>query len=446
MKHWFSLTLVKELAIAGRNGPIWRTTWYDSDTKCPTSFINTLCLKVTRKRRRYAVDPCLGYYIYALKNTGEKSAAFTGTQPHSTDSHKDVVPTSVDAEREIERPCALMDYTTNDALVLDVSPATRASKNPNYEMRSDQKVLTVEAFLKQTPSRRAIKTRTYRKKRKMQPANEERRDFKLNADERFFRPETISNDEGDGISLTKPERKIFRAKRRMLKERLYAAAVSTSGDPDVYYSNSCAANGMVESNRLPLHFLPFSQIHPLERRMHCTSKSLLVDPRKSAAIQKARFTCRNHILRESNVLTNTPDLMPISKWNHSLKIGGHIHKSASEMMKKQKQRLSTGDMVLEITCPPLAFVSFQEAEEKYETMFSSRWYVCVMQIPLDSDVSYKVTKNEFAWSDLPLILIFSFSQNNWKLRPQFRCLECSLISICSRALTLSAFNHSQPIQ
>jgi hypothetical protein len=106
------------------------------------------------------------------------------------------------------------------------------------------------------------------------------------------------------------------------------------------------------------------------------SKSLLVDPRNSAAMRKARFACRNYIteLRESGVLTDTLDVMPLSKWNLSSKNGGHVQKSASEVTKKRKKRKLTEDPVLlETTCPPLAFVSFQEAEEKYDLMFSSRW-------------------------------------------------------------------------
>ena len=352
------------------------------------NMINAFCLKVTRKRRRYAIDPCLGYYIYAAsKNTGGISAAFT--QSRSSDSEKFVIPTSFDAEREMELPCAthLIEQATSvegnadGTSRFDVSPPN----NPINET-PNQHVLTVEAFLKQTLNERAIKTRktrTYEKKKhRVQGAIEDHRHITSNTDGRLCENlKETNNCDGDGeegiiSSSTTFQRKFFRTRRKPLKERLYAAAVSTYGVPDAYYSNTCAANGVVESSRVPLQFLPGPQIHPLGRKSFSRSKSLLVDPRKSAAMQKARFACRNYIteLRESGVLTNTLDVMPLSKWNLSSKNGGHVHKSASEVTNKRKQRKLTEDTVLlETTCPPLAFISFQEAEEKYDSMFSSRW-------------------------------------------------------------------------
>ena len=348
------------------------------------NMINAPCLKVTRKRRRYAVDPCLGYYIYAAsKNTGGRFVAFT--QSRSSDSENYVIPTSFDAEREMELPCATyltgqatsVEGNANGTSRFDVSPPNNSTnETPN------QNVLTVEAFIKQTLNEREIKTRktrTYEKKHRVQGAIEDNRHITSNADGRLCGKKT-NNCDRDGaeniISSSKTFRKkLVKARRKPLKERLYAAAVSTYGVPDAYYSNTCAANGVLESSRVPLHFLPGPQIHPLGRKTLFRSKSLLVDPRKSAAMQKARFACRNYIteLRESGVLTNTLDVMPLSKWNLSSKNGGHIHRSSSEVLKKRKQRNLTEDTVLlETTCPPLAFVSFQEAEEKYDSMFSSR--------------------------------------------------------------------------
>jgi len=198
------------------------------------NMINALCLKVTRKRRRYAVDPCLGYYIYAVsKNTGGRPVAFT--ESRSSDSEKYVIPTSFDAEREMELPCAtyLMEQATsvegnaNGTPRFDVLPPNKpTNETPN------QNVLTVEAFIKQTLNEKEIKTRktrTYEKKHRVQGGIEDNRHITSNADGRLGGTKT-NNCDGDGeeniIFLSKTsQKKSLKARRKPLKERLYAAAV-----------------------------------------------------------------------------------------------------------------------------------------------------------------------------------------------------------------------------
>ena len=229
----------------------------------------------------------------------------------------------------------------------------------NRKKLQEEDVLTVEAFLQSS-----TKTYRHRKSLKRQVNLNERRSSIRSSrrDHRQRHSSTGNHSEDKNGSRRRGGSKNMRLRKncKPLKERLYEAAILTHGDPDDYYTRPEAAENMA-SNRPALLFVPYEP----DSRDHAPAtthpKALTVDPRKSMAMQTASLVCRS--LRgytDSGLLSHTLDRIPLSKWNLTLNDGRH-DKSAP----KRKESKTTGD----IAYPPLSFVSFQEAEKDYKSMF-----------------------------------------------------------------------------
>lgn len=297
----------------------------------------------------------------------------------------------MDAEGEMKLPAALSQNmaTASDREEHGAQPIGGSRSSPPVVKEShvgqtskprEQKIVTVDAFLR----RRKVLTKKYGKKRAYR---------QLGIDD--INPKDTNTDEQ---AMGSPGRKAFKSRRlpisckdesglpsrprrrgtqasvrplaRPLKERLYVAAVSTRGSPEDCYAQT-DSNEAENSGRLPLRFVPISETEA-ERQGNPQLKALFVDPRKSMVMRTASlsFRRRQQGFAEGSVLASTLDRLPLSKWNLSFKNGGQPRRSAPKEVTVRKQRKVTEDMAhAEGSCPPLQFISFQEAEEKFKIMF-----------------------------------------------------------------------------
>lgn len=244
----------------------------------------------------------------------------------------------------------------------------------------EESVLTVDAFLKSSTKGKPAKTYRHREllsRRDSDPkANPDTQRVLRSSRRDSLRRASSSNDgDGDKRLLSNHERNSKNSRRRKnrrpLKQRLYEAAILTHGQPDDYYTRSEAD---MASNRVALLFVPDElDLRGRDGTEKTHTKALLVDPRKSMAMQKASLACgklRGYTV--SGQLSNTLDRIPLSKWNLSSNDGQHA-KSAPTKRKKAK---TTGDMaIMDFDYPPLSFVAFQEAEKNYKAMFPGVGYV-----------------------------------------------------------------------
>ena len=253
----------------------------------------------------------------------------------------------------------------------------------------EQKVVTVEGFL-----RRSARTKVTKKYGKKQAYRQ------LGIDDHTgISPRDKNTDEE---TMGSPGRKALKSTRlsgsglpprrrrqgtqagvrpltRPLKERLYVAAVSTRGSPEDCYART-DSNEAENSGRLPLRFVPISEAEVGQRQRNPQFKALFVDPQKSMVMRTASlsFRRRQQGFTDGPVLASTLDRLPLSKWNLSFKNGGQPRRSVPKEATVQKQRKATEDMAqAEDNCPPLQFVSFREAEEKFKIMFQgfSKCYI-----------------------------------------------------------------------
>jgi hypothetical protein len=116
------------------------------------------------------------------------------------------------------------------------------------------------------------------------------------------------------------------------------------------------------------------------------TKALLVDPRKSMAMQTASLTW--HPVRgytDRGLLSNTLDRIPLSKWNLPLDNGGPA--SAVTVPSERKESKVTGDLALTASeYPALRFVSYQEAEKNYKALFPGAGWVAFIYALLLADL------------------------------------------------------------
>ena len=323
---------------------------------CP---LNQHPRKVTRKRKRYAVDPCLGYYMYAPSSDGEETAAAC-----SDLANERIACTNIDSHLQLELvpapPLMKESYKSGDQTMQgNTNCSSQGGCRTGQAQLQEEGVVTVEAFLKSS-------TRTYRHRKLL------KRQVNLNDRKRSADTEQViryHKDKNFGCHPRSDPKNTRRGKnRKPLKERLYEAAILTHGRPDDYYTRS-EATGKMATNRTALLFVPYEHVSRDCADGTTHTKALIVDPRKSMAMQTASLTCRS--LRgytDSGLLSHTLDRIPLSKWNLTLNDSGHVK---SALTPKRNESKTTGDMApMAFAYPPLTFVSFQEAEKNYKNMFS----------------------------------------------------------------------------
>jgi hypothetical protein len=376
---------------------------------------------VSRKRKRHAVDPCLGFYLLSSgKVISSPSSKSCNISPNfdinalaaCTEFHEDtLVPSSIENKRGTE---GSRDVSHSQQLKLpDCGPQltpkyARRTQAVNSKLGSEnlksssniapdpgQPMMTVEDFLK-----RSTKKQYSKPKRRIKRLGDN--DGALFETERQH--EILGSDTGDtsqGIMQLR-SRKIRRATmyeslsdessslnhgesspleikrkktrgrilKKPLKERLFEAAVLTHGHPDDILVHGPTTGSELAPSRRPLHFIPNIQPeldgHQIDKRRPRTWS--LVDPRKSTAIRTASFSSK---MRPCLHLTSTENstklsVQPPKRWKFT---DGSF--SSGNLKSNRDRQPKITPVKGAYKHAPLTFVSLKEAEEDYRSIFSS---------------------------------------------------------------------------
>ena len=375
---------------------------------------------MSRKRKRHAIDPCLGFYLLSTgKVVLSPSSKSSNNSPSvgfkalaaCTEFHEDsLVPSSIENKQDIcdashsqhleNFPDYGLQHTPKCAR--QIQPVKLGSENLNSSsnMASDsgQLMMTVEDFLKRSTKREAVVKKQYGKsKRRIKRLDDngalfeaERQHGILGSDagdmgqdilqlrsKKIRRATIYESSSDDDSSLNQGESSPLEKKRKKtrrhikpLKERLYEAAVLTHGHPDDILVHGVATGSELAPSRRPLHFIPNAQPElddQTDNRRPATWS--LVDPRKSTAIRTASFSSkiRPSLQNMNSNWRKTANLsvQPPKRW----KFTGASHSSLGNLKSTEQPKMPTVKNAYEY--PPLAFVSVKEAEEDYKSIFSS---------------------------------------------------------------------------
>ena len=372
---------------------------------------------MSRKRKRHAVDPCLGFYLLSsgkvVSSPSSKSSNISpdfGTNALAaacTEFHEDalVLPSSIENKlgTEVSRDCGpqltpkYASRTKDINLRLDYE---NLNSSGNIASDPGQLMMTVEDFLKRSTKREAMEKKQYGKPK--------RRIKRLG--DALFKPggqhEILGSDPGDtsqGIMQLRSRKirratiyesssdessslihgessplKIMRKKTRLggrtlkpLKDRLFEAAVLTHGDPDDILVHGPTTGSVLPPSRRPLRFVPSIQpeLDGNQLEKHRPQTWSFVDPRKSTAIRTASFSskirpCLQHMnlsftRKSANLSDQPPKLWKFTDDSFSL---GNLKSSRQPKISPIKNAHEY---------PPLTFVSLKEAEADYKSIFSS---------------------------------------------------------------------------
>ena len=425
------------------HGPLCQIIWYELfdiltvRTKLldKTSYF-TLCTsccndspQVSRKRKRHAVDPCLGFYLLSSgKVVSSPISKSCNVSPNlginaleaSTEFHEDTLASFSIEDKlgtEVNRDASHNQHPKPPDCELQLTPKyprrTRAVNlrrldsedlNSSSNIASDpgQLMMTVEDFLK-----RSTKKETVERKQKCKP---KRRIKRLGDNGALFKTEgqheILGSDTGDASQniMQLRSRKIRRAtmyesstdessshnhgesspleiKRKKtqgrilkpLKERLFEAAVLTHGDPDDILVHGPTSGSELAPSRRPLRFVPNIQPeldgNQIDKQRQRTWT--FVDPRKSTAIRSASFSSKIRPCLQNMKVTqafpgNSANLsdQPPKRWKFT---DGKF--SLGNLKSNRRHKISPIKKAYEY--PPLTFVSVNEAEEDYKSIFSS---------------------------------------------------------------------------
>ena len=368
---------------------------------------------MSRKRKRHAVDPCLGFYLLTSgKVVSSPSSKSCNVPPNSginaLESCKDdiLVPSSVENKRGTEgssdnQHLKLLDcelqLTPKYAKRTQAVKLSPGSENINSSSDTGQLMMTVEDFLKRSAKRETVLKKQYDKpKRRIKRLDVNGALFEtegqhaiLGSDisqdimqlrSRKIRRATIyesSNDESSSlthgesspleIKRKKPRRRILKP----LKERLFEASVLTHGDPDDILVHGPTTDSELAPSRRPLRFVPNIQPeldgYQIDKRRPPTWS--LVDPRKSTAIRTASFSSKIRPFLQHMNLTSTGkstnlSFQPPKRWKFT-------DDSSSIANQKPNRQPKISPLKKTNEYPPLTFVSLKEAEEDYRSIFSS---------------------------------------------------------------------------
>jgi hypothetical protein len=162
-----------------------------------------------------------------------------------------------------------------------------------------------------------------------------------------------------------------RKKRKPLRVRLYEAAISTHVEPEAAFAQ--APDDPETHHRLPLRFLPvptttigIETTPPRKKASHWS----LIDPRRSRAIEDARFPAILRPRIETGLgsvgLSNTFDYLPFDSWRWDTRPEMHS-RAVTSAAKKRNQAIAGAQNAdpkehARPTCAPLTFVPLAEAE------------------------------------------------------------------------------------
>jgi hypothetical protein len=376
---------------------------------------------VSRKRKRHAVDPCLGFYLLSSgKVISSPSSKSCNISPNfginslaaCTDFHEDtLVPSSIANERgtegshdvshdqHLKLPDCGLQLTPECARQTQAVNLKLGSENlkSSSDIASDpgQPMMTVEDFLK-----RSTKKQNSKPKRRIKRLGDkgalietERQHEILESDtgdtsqgimqlrsrkiRRATMYESLSDDDssinyGESSPLEIKRKKTRGRILKPLKERLFEAAVLTHGNPDDILVHGPTTGSKLASSRRPLRFIPDIQPelddgHQIDKRRPRTWS--LVDPRKSTTIRTASFSskirpCLQHMNlaftgKSANLSVQTPKRWKFTDDKFSF---GNLRSNRQPKISPVKKAYKY---------PPLPFVSLKEAEEDYKFIFSS---------------------------------------------------------------------------
>ena len=374
---------------------------------------------MSRKRKRHAVDPCLGFYLLSSgKVVSSPSSKSCNISPNSginalaacTEFHEDIlVPSSIENKlgtensrdnQHLKPPDFGQQLTPKYSRRIQDVNLSMGSENLNSSSDTGQLMMTVEDFLKRSAKRGTVVKKQYDKpKRRIKRLNDngalfetERQYATLGSDtgdtsqdimqlrSRKIRRATIyesSNDESS--SLNHGESSPLEIKRKKtrgrilkpLKERLFEASVLTHGDPDDILVHGTTTGSELAPSRRPLRFVPNMQPelddYQIDKRRPPTWS--LVDPRKSTALRTASFSskirpCLQHMNLTSTGKSTNLSVQPPKRWKFT-------DDSFSFTNQKPNRQPKISPVKKTYEYPPLTFVSLKEAEEDYRSIFSS---------------------------------------------------------------------------
>ncbi|TFK40404.1 hypothetical protein BDQ12DRAFT_711759 [Crucibulum laeve] len=328
---------------------------------------------VRRKRKRRAVDPCLGFYLL-LDNRASNFPKHDVNTPHESQDHRQLSLNQTVADTSVANRCSTSANVSETLLRTSADAEARSALGDTYnKLDVNTPILTIETFL---PLAKPLKRygRKYNKNtvlEKLMSAaipnrdtdacihedSEETLNLRSRKVRRISPSSTDCSPEGEAsLASSSPTNRISRLrqgtakrkhKHKKLGERLYEAAIVSNGDP---LDNLVQPN--TNASRQPLQFAPVET--PLYSARHVT----LRDPRTTNPFRSASSV---HTPRAVGCTPST--FQSLTRWRTDYRLGadyttrpkvtrrGHIVKKYNP--KHYCSRSS------------LDFVPIQEAEEAY---------------------------------------------------------------------------------
>ena len=374
---------------------------------------------MSRKRKRLAVDPCLGFYLLSNgKVVSSPISKYCNVSPNlgiNALAEDTLVSSSIENElgTEVSRDASHNQHPKPPDCELQLTPKyprrTRAVNlrrldsedlNSSSNIASDpgQPMMTVEDFLKRSAKRETAEKKYSKPKRRIKRLGDNGALLKSDGQHEILGSDTgdasqnimqlrsrkirrvamyeSSTDEssspnhGESSPLEIKRKKTQGRKLKPLKERLFEAAVLTHGDPDDILVHGPTSGSEPAPSRRPLRFVPNIQPeldgNQIDKQRQRTWT--LVDPRKSTAIRTASFSskirpCLQNMKLTSGKSANLSD-QPPKRWKFS---DGAF--SLGNLKSNRGHKISPIKKAYEY--PSLTFVSLKEAEEDYKSIFSS---------------------------------------------------------------------------
>ena len=382
---------------------------------------------MSRKRKRHAVDPCLGFYLLSsgkvVSSPSSKSCSISpnfginALEACSEFREDALVPSSIENELGTEvsgdvsynQHSKLPDYEyqltpkyarRTQAVNLRRLDSENLNSSGNIVSDPVQPTMTVEDFLKRSAKRETVLKSQYGKpKRRIKRLGAL---FKTEGQHEILRSDTgdasqdimqlrtrtvrratmYESSSDESSSLNRGESSPLEIKRKKtrgrilkpLKERLFEAAVLTHGDPDDILVHGPTTGSELAPSRRPLHFVPNIQPelddgYQIDKHSDRPQTWSFVDPRKSTAIRTASFSskirpCLQHMNLTLTGKSANLSVQPPKLWKFT-----DDSFSLDNLKSKRQPKISPEKKAYKY--PPLTFVSLKEAEEDYKAIFSS---------------------------------------------------------------------------
>ena len=375
---------------------------------------------MSRKRKRHAVDPCLGFYLLSSGKSvsspsikSSKSSPSFGLEASAacTKVHEDTfVPSffenkhGTEGVRDAQHLENLPGYGLHTPKrARRLQPENLGNENlpssRNIVPSSRQLMMTVNDFLKRTNKTESVIKKQYGKpKRRIKrlgdnstlfeehgilesDAEDTGQGFMQLRSKKIRRATMYESSSDESSSLNHGESSPLEFKRKKpqgrihkpLKERLYEAAVLTHGDPDDILVHGAGTVSELAPSRRPLRFVPDTQPELDNYQMDTKRRSRtlnFVDPRKSTAIRTASFSSKiRPYLQDTDPAFpgKTANLFVQHPKRWQFANAGLV---SSSILKSNRQPKIPA-VKRGYKYPPLALVSVKEAEEDYKSIFCS---------------------------------------------------------------------------